>query len=152
MYKCRLVAWTIMIGSFTCQSLFNMYINYSALCFNNSNAMKNLCLIWFFYSGFFSTYLSISVDDFYPFGDENGDSKLPRRDDAVSQSIEFPTSFAFFNVDRHNCSVSIFYLNICGWIIKKYLDVSEYNSKGLCGRDYFKFILITLRRWILCKG
>lgn len=114
MYKCRLVAWTIMIGRFSCQSLFNMYINYSALCFNNSNAMKNLCLIWFFYSGFFSTYLSISVDDFYPFGDENGDSKLPRRDDAVSQSIEFPTSFAFFNVDRHNCSVSIFYLNLCG--------------------------------------
>lgn len=79
----------------------------------------------FFYSGVFSTYLSISVDDFYPFGDENGDSKLPRRDDAVSQSIEFPTSFAFFNVDRHNCYVSIFYLNLCGCIIKKYLDVKS---------------------------
>lgn len=79
-----------MIGRFPCKSLFNMYINSSALCFNNSNAMKKLCLIWFFCSGCFSTYLSITVDDFYPFGNENGDSKLPRGDDEISQSVEFP--------------------------------------------------------------
>lgn len=112
MYKWRLVTWTIMIGRFTCKSLFNMYINSSALCLNNSNAMKKLCLTWFFCSGFFSTYLYITVDDFYPFGNENGDSRLPRGDDEISQSVEFPTSFAFFNVDRHNCFVSIIYCSL----------------------------------------
>lgn len=97
-----------MIENSTCQSSFKMYINYRALCCNKSNTMKKLCLA-LFYSSLFPAYLSISVDDFYPFGSENGDSRLPREDDIISESIEFPTSFAFFNVDRHNGYVSIFY-------------------------------------------
>lgn len=60
--------------------------------------MKKLCLA-VFYSSLFPTYLSILVGEFYPFGDENGDSRLQTGDDINSQSIEFPTSFAFFNVD-----------------------------------------------------
>lgn len=93
--------------------------------------MKKLCLS-LFYSSLFPTYLSILVDDFYPFGNENGDSRLPKDDEIFSESIEFP----FFNVDRHNGFVSIFYY-FFRLHDQTYLDVLEYNSKGLDVCNYF---------------
>lgn len=79
-----------MIENATCQSSFKI-INYRTFFFNKTNTMKKLCLS-LFYSSLFPTYLSILVDDFYPFGNENGDSMLPKDDEIFSESIEFPTS------------------------------------------------------------
>lgn len=83
MYKWCFVMWIIMIGCFICKLFFNMYINFSVFCFNNFNVMKKFCFKCFFCFGFFLIYLFIIVDDFYLFGNENGDLRLLRGDDEI---------------------------------------------------------------------
>ena len=42
----------------------------------------------------------VSLNDFFPFGKENGDDELPRVDDGSSQPIKLVYPFPFFDVPQ----------------------------------------------------
>lgn len=55
------------------------------------------------------TLYSIAVDEFYPFGYENGDAKMEVRGDVVSPPIAFPSTFNYFTAGHNRCYVSIIF-------------------------------------------
>lgn len=55
------------------------------------------------------TLYSIAVDEFYPFGYENGDAKMELRGDVVSSPIAFPSTFNYFTAGHNRCYVSIIF-------------------------------------------
>ena len=56
--------------------------------------MNNLLLLWCFFYGCHDV-LALTIDEFFPFGEENGDTQLQRGDD-VSANVQFMSDFLFY--------------------------------------------------------
>ena len=53
-------------------------------------------------------FCRISLEDFYPYGPGNGDTRLPRNDDSFSGPITIGFPFPYFGTDHNSIFVSIF--------------------------------------------
>lgn len=73
------------------------------------------------------TLYSIAIDEFYPFGDENGDVQLEFKADVVSSSFEFPSTFNYFT-GGHNRG----YVSICVLFFNAFEEVNTHFFKFKC--------------------
>ena len=62
--------------------------------------------------------LGLKLDDFYPYGSQNGDTAMPKNDDGSSPDIPISSLFPFFNHQHSKLTVSIlcFHVIIYGCI------------------------------------
>jgi hypothetical protein len=52
-------------------------------------------------------YMRIELEDFYPYGPENGDTTVPNIDDGSSGRVNIGFSFPFFDNEHDSLFVSI---------------------------------------------
>ena len=67
---------------------------------------------------YFVAVLGVKLDDFYPYGSQNGDTAMSKNDDGSSPDIPISSLFPFFNHQHSKLTVSIlcFHVIIYGCI------------------------------------
>ena len=55
--------------------------------------------------------LGLKLDDFYPYGSQNGDTAMPKNDDGSSPDIPISSLFPFFNHQHSKLTASKLYLH-----------------------------------------
>ena len=71
-------------------------------------AMKFLVLAPVFFNVFQVVYMRIELDNFYPYGTQNGDTTVPTNDDGSSGRVNIMFPFPFFDEEHESLFVSTF--------------------------------------------
>lgn len=84
--------------------------NYSVHVFmvRSRTAMKFLVLASVFLNVFQVVYMRIELEDFYPFGPENGDTSAPINDDGSTGRVNIGFPFPFFDQEHEFLFVSTY--------------------------------------------
>ena len=70
-------------------------------------AMKFFIVASVFLNVFQVIYMRIELEDFYPYGPQNGDTSVPTNDDGSSDRVNIGFPFPFFDEDHESLFVSI---------------------------------------------
>ena len=81
--------------------------------------MRSVVLAFVFLNVFQVVYMRIELDDFYPYGPENGDTSAPINDDGSSGLVNIGFRFPFFDEEHESLFVST---------VLTYNDTSEFIS------------------------
>lgn len=73
----------------------------------SKTAMKFCVAASVFLSVLQVVYMRIELEDFYPYGPENGDSAVPTNDDGSSGRVNIGFPFPFFDDEHESLFVSI---------------------------------------------
>ena len=79
--------------------------------YGQSASMKSVILAVVFLSSFQVVFTRIELEDFYPYGPENGDTLIPSNDDGSSGLVNIIFPFPFFDQDHESLFVSIIILS-----------------------------------------
>ena len=69
--------------------------------------MKFCVVASVFFSFLQIVYMRIELEDFYPYGPENGDTTVPTNDDGSSGRVNIGFPFPFFDDEHESLFVSI---------------------------------------------
>jgi hypothetical protein len=70
--------------------------------------MKSVVLAIVFHNVFQLVYTRIELENFYPYGPENGDTSVPTNDDGSSGRVNIGFRFPFFDEEHESLFVSIY--------------------------------------------
>ncbi len=68
--------------------------------------MKAFIITSVFFNVFQVIYMRIVLEDFYPYGPENGDTSVPTNDDGSSGRVNIGFPFPFFDEEHESLFVS----------------------------------------------
>ena len=68
--------------------------------------MKAFIIASVFFNVFQVIYMRIELEDFYPYGPENGDTSVPTNDDGSSGRVNIGFPFPFFDEEHESLFVS----------------------------------------------
>ena len=73
---------------------------------SSRTTMKLFIVASVFLNVFQVIYMRIELEDFYPYGHENGDTSVPQNDDGSSGRVNIGFPFPFFDVEHQSLFVS----------------------------------------------
>jgi hypothetical protein len=68
--------------------------------------MESVVLAFVFLNVLQVVYMRIELNDFYPYGPENGDTSVPTNDDGSSDRVNIGFRFPFFDDEHESLFVS----------------------------------------------
>ena len=75
--------------------------------YRSTASMKSLIVASLFLNFVQIVFMRIELEDFYPYGTDNGDNSVPMNDDGSSGQINIAFPFPFFDEDHDSLFVSI---------------------------------------------
>ena len=105
--------------------------------------MKSFVLASLFLNFVQVVFMRIELEDFYPYGPQNGDNSVPKNDDGSSGRVNIVFPFPFFDEDHDSLFVSSQYIKLA---IHHKTDIA-YIAHHSVNSDKI-YILIVENNWI----
>jgi hypothetical protein len=104
------------------------FILISSYLSDQNTAMKLWVVFLLLVNVFRVVYMRIELENFYPYGPQNGDSAVPRNDDGSSGLVNIGFPFPFFDNDHNSLFVSSYLYNERDKLMERLLSPSTLEN------------------------